>query len=90
MFLAELMLIGSKLQRVGVATKNALISMCASTLGSNSRSELDDRSYLDFLAVVTSECKYGSTHADSTQCYHRLHRSTTAHTLWDSHISLHR
>ena len=89
MFLAELMLIGSKLQRVGVANKNALISMFASTLGSNSRSERD-RSYLDFLAVVTSECKYGSTHADSPQCYHRLHRSTTAHTLWDSHINLHR
>lgn len=37
-------LTGTELQRVGVPTKKSVVPMCVSTLGTRSRSELDDRS----------------------------------------------
>ena len=60
MFPADMTLMWSEFQRVGVATEKALAPKLVSTRGTKSRSELDDRSCLGRLAGVSSGCKYTS------------------------------
>ena len=49
------MLTGSGFHRLGAATENALVPTFVSTLGKESRFELDDRSCLGCLAEESSE-----------------------------------
>ena len=48
----------ASIHRVDAATEKALVPTFVLTLGTKSRLELDDRSYLGCLAEVSSECKY--------------------------------
>ena len=58
LFSTDLTLRRSEFQRVGAAPERALVPILVPTLGTKSRSELEDESCLDCLAGVSSECKY--------------------------------
>ena len=50
-----------------MATEKVVVPLCVSTIGTKSRSELDDQSRPGVLARVSSECKYAGCLNESDQ-----------------------